>query len=89
MKSSVSVELQHVRVGYLIPSLRFYLALECEARQSGDGWVRLRNAGTVFVLEQGVPGSRPGAVVPELSVGDLLRLCCRLWSAGIHTSPIS
>jgi len=48
----------------LVPSLRFYLALGCEARQSGDGWARLRNAGTVFVLEQGVPGGRPGAVQP-------------------------
>jgi len=89
VKSSVSVELQHVRVAHLVPSLSFYLALGCEARQSGDGWVRLRNAGTVFVLEHGDPGGRPGAVVPELSTGDLLRLCCRLWSAGIDTSPIS
>lgn len=89
VNSSISVAPQRVRVVHLVRSLGFYLALGCEVHRSGVGWVRLRNAGVVFVLEHGGTGSRPEIIVPELSTGDLLRLCCRLWSAGIVTSPIS
>ncbi|MEU3628317.1 hypothetical protein BS329_40875 [Amycolatopsis coloradensis] len=89
VNSPISVELQCVPAIHLARSLRFYLALGCEVHRSGDGWVRLRNAGTVFVLVHGGPGAGPGIVVPELSTGNLLRLCCRLWMAGIDTSPIS
>ncbi|WP_181771615.1 hypothetical protein [Amycolatopsis pittospori] len=74
---------------HLPRSVRFYLAVGCEVRRSGDGWVQLRNSDTVFMLERdGVIGC-PGNDAPELSAGNLLHLCRRLWAASIDTSPIS
>ncbi|MFJ8910154.1 hypothetical protein [Amycolatopsis sp. NPDC102389] len=86
---SISVNTRRIRALQLVRSLRFYLALDCEVRQSGDGWVQLRNADTVFVLEEHGADIRSGDGVPDLSAGNLLHLCRRLWAAGIDTSPVS
>lgn len=85
----ISMDTQRIRVIHLLRSLRFYLALDCEVRLSGDGWVQLCNADTLFILEHSGTSVRSGGIVPELIVGNLLHLCRRLWSASIDTSPIS
>ncbi|WP_125681606.1 VOC family protein [Amycolatopsis sp. WAC 04182] len=86
---SVPLDMRRIRTFRLERSLRFYLALECEVRLSGDGWVLVGNADTLFILERGgavVPSSGTG---PALSVGNLLHLCRSLWASSIDTSPIS
>ncbi|WP_410663394.1 hypothetical protein [Amycolatopsis sp. lyj-84] len=40
-----------IRAFHLGRSLRFYLALDCEVRLTGDGWVQLRNADTVLGVQ--------------------------------------
>lgn len=87
--SSISPDPRRIRAIDLLRSLRFYLALDCEVRVSGDGWVQLRNADNLFILEHRGTSPHPGSIAPELSAGNLLYLCCSLWSAGIDTSPIS
>ncbi|WP_410657458.1 hypothetical protein [Amycolatopsis sp. lyj-112] len=86
---SISPDIRRIRANRLSRSVRFYLALDCEVRQAGDGWVQLRNGNTLFMLEHGDTNARSGTIAPELSAGNLLHLCRRLWSAGIDTSPIS
>jgi hypothetical protein len=86
---SIPLDVRCFRTGHLPRSVRFYLAVGCEARRSGHGWVQLCNGDTLFVLEHGDANAHAGGSVPALSAGNLLHLCRRLWSAGIDTSPIS
>ncbi|WP_125673446.1 hypothetical protein [Amycolatopsis sp. WAC 04182] len=85
---SISVSARRIRAVQLMRSLRFYLALDCEVRLSGAGWVQLRNADTLFVLEEHGSDGRSGDGVPDLRTGNLLHLCGRLCADGIDTSPV-
>lgn len=86
---SIFSDIRRIRARHLPRSVRFYVALGCEVRRSGGGWVQLRNGDTQFVLEHGHTNAHSGDIAPELSAANLLHLCRRLWSASIDTSPIS
>jgi len=87
--SPIPPDSRHIRAHHLSRSVRFYVALGCVVRRSGDEWVQLRNGDALFVLEQGGANAHSSGIAPELSAGNLLHLCRRLWSASIDTSPIS
>jgi len=86
---SIFQDIRRIRAHDLARSVRFYLAVGCEARLSGDGWVQLCSGDTLFMLEHGDTNAPSGRIAPELNSRNLLHLCRRLWAAGIDTSPIS
>lgn len=66
-------------------ALDFYLAVGCSVLHAADGWVKLRAAGTSFVLAQGPDPQGPnGSTVPELPTADLAGVCRRLRALGIE-----